>query len=66
MTTEPTPEALVGALLQAWGAQHVDDYAARDRRFAALGDQDLQEHYVRAYKAFAGDPYNLVNLRGTM
>jgi len=56
---DPDLAALVAALLQAHAAQSVDDYSVRGRSLAAVGGQELQERYEQAYKAWAGDPYNL-------
>jgi hypothetical protein len=60
---DPDLAALVAALLQAHAAQSVDDYSVRGRSLAALGDQELQERYKRAYKAWAADPQNLGKIR---
>jgi hypothetical protein len=60
---DPELAALVVALLQAHAAQSVDDYSVRGRGLAAVGGQELQERYKRAYKAWAADPQNLGKIR---
>jgi hypothetical protein len=56
---DPDLAALVAALLRAHAAQADDDYLARGRSLRRVGDQELQERYEQAYKAWAGDPHNL-------